>query len=1164
MKKLGLFLAGILLVIIADAQTDDFTSQLIKVLPLSPNAAALGKFGNQPVGCYTGVANVSVPIYIVESGDIKVPLTLNYHTGGVKVEDIASWVGTGWSFSFGGSINRQLRGLPDEDGGYLTDNTAIDQFNDWSIEQKETYVADAKLGTVDPQNDIFSYNFGGQSGKFFFKPNGEVVSKPQNKIHFEYGNYFSRPGWKVTNTDGLTYYFLDRDETSSLTTALPASGDGIDVFSSWYISKIVSPQGTESVDFEYELQSISYNSLLSQTVYLLDPQDQADADDAGMCGNQAPSLSRTFTSVLEARLKKIKFTNGEVIINSKAEERTDLTGSHALESIQIMNSEGREIKRFDFAYTTISNDDGPEGKRLYLDAVQLSANSVSLGAYRFEYVNRNGLPGRESKSQDYWGYYNGVNNSTLIPYCGIFKSNGKSFPYLGADRTPNPAAALAGSLEKVFYPTGGYTEFTMESNTANNAASVMELGYDFNGGTGRFQIFGDAGGSQTEYNGSFSVNEGYGGLGGVMANIEIGLPNSDAIPPPPAGDGDPVIQLTEPDGSVINLRNNVPIFLPLGNYNMHVDFSSNPDPTLIRNFYVIITYTYGVRDNPEKLKNLVVGGLRVKTIKDVDPISGHTYVRNYSYLQDDGITSTGVLGSFPSYKGIMLECRNQGLVFCHKITLGSISESSLLLTQSSYVGYRMVDELFDDGNNGKNRYVYTTAIDFDDVGNYKVYPYPIPDSRDEFRGILLDKQTFKKISNKYVPVSEKSYKYNFAGTGYSPDDPFTVVTKGWSFRQYYFGCSTPSSSPRHYYNQFTTTSGFIKLLSETNRTYDQDNPSKYSEVVTSYEYSDKNLQVNKVTSKQSNDDLSVVTYKFALDYNFTAAATDNKVKGIAALVAQYKINEPVETSFYNSQNGGALQLVNSKCTLFDPVVGNPGAILTLDIKGPVNDFTPSTIQSDNLVMDNRYTPKINFNKYLSNGRLVQQQKANDVLKSYLWDYNGTYSIAEITNADVSQTAYTSFETDDLGRWSLNAGSTILTNNGSVTGKRSLNGGVNTTVSQGTYVLSLWSATTPVVNGQPVSAPPRKSPGTGKSFYQVELTDISSVNVTGDNIDEIRLYPKGAEMTTVTYEPLVGITSQSDTRGYINYYEYDDAGRFSVIRDEAGNVVKSINYHYLNQ
>jgi hypothetical protein len=246
------------------------------------------------------------------------------------------------------------------------------------------------------------------------------------------------------------------------------------------------------------------------------------------------------------------------------------------------------------------------------------------------------------------------------------------------------------------------------------------------------------------------------------------------------------------------------------------------------------------------------------------------------------------------------------------------------------------------------------------------------------------------------------------------------------------------------------------------------------------------------------------------------------------------------------------------------VVGNPGAILTLDIKGPVNDFTPSTIQSDNLVMDNRYTPKINFNKYLSNGRLVQQQKANDVLKSYLWDYNGTYSIAEITNADVSQTAYTSFETDDLGRWSLNAGSTILTNNGSVTGKRSLNGGVNTTVSQGTYVLSLWSATTPVVNGQPVSAPPRKSPGTGKSFYQVELTDISSVNVTGDNIDEIRLYPKGAEMTTVTYEPLVGITSQSDTRGYINYYEYDDAGRFSVIRDEAGNVVKSINYHYLNQ
>jgi predicted secreted protein len=66
----------------------------------------------------------------------------------------------------------------------------------------------------------------------------------------------------------------------------------------------------------------------------------------------------------------------------------------------------------------------------------------------------------------------------------------------------------------------------------------------------------------------------------------------------------------------------------------------------------------------------------------------------------------------------------------------------------------------------------------------------------------------------------------------------------------------------------------------------------------------------------------------------------------------------------------------------------------------------------------------------------------------------------------------------------------------------------------------------------------------KSYYEIELDNTSSVNVSGSNIDEVRLYPKGAQMVTLTYEPLVGVTSQSDARGYISYYEYDDAGRLS--------------------
>jgi hypothetical protein len=205
-----------------------------------------------------------------------------------------------------------------------------------------------------------------------------------------------------------------------------------------------------------------------------------------------------------------------------------------------------------------------------------------------------------------------------------------------------------------------------------------------------------------------------------------------------------------------------------------------------------------------------------------------------------------------------------------------------------------------------------------------------------------------------------------------------------------------------------------------------------------------------------------------------------------------------------------------------------------------------------------------FNKYLDNGNLLQQQKVNDISKAYIWDYNNAYAIAEVTNADVSHVAYTSFEADNLGNWSLNPGSVILTNNGNITGKNSLNGGVNITVPQGNYILSLWSASTPNLNGQPVTAPARKNIGPGKSYYEIELDNISSVNVSGSNIDEVRLYPKGAQMVTLTYEPLIGVTSQSDARGYINYYEYDDAGRLSIIKNENGEIVKTVNYHYIHQ
>jgi YD repeat-containing protein len=66
---------------------------------------------------------------------------------------------------------------------------------------------------------------------------------------------------------------------------------------------------------------------------------------------------------------------------------------------------------------------------------------------------------------------------------------------------------------------------------------------------------------------------------------------------------------------------------------------------------------------------------------------------------------------------------------------------------------------------------------------------------------------------------------------------------------------------------------------------------------------------------------------------------------------------------------------------------------------------------------------------------------------------------------------------------------------------------------------------------------------------------------GDAIDEVRVYPEDALMSTYTYQPLVGITSETDPSGKAIFYEYDPLGRLKVIKDQEGNIIKTVEYHY---
>jgi hypothetical protein len=211
-----------------------------------------------------------------------------------------------------------------------------------------------------------------------------------------------------------------------------------------------------------------------------------------------------------------------------------------------------------------------------------------------------------------------------------------------------------------------------------------------------------------------------------------------------------------------------------------------------------------------------------------------------------------------------------------------------------------------------------------------------------------------------------------------------------------------------------------------------------------------------------------------------------------------------------------------------------------------------------------------FTKYDANGNLTEQQKSDDIKSSYIWDYQSTLPIAEVVNASQDAVAYTSFEADGTGSWLISSSSRILSDG--ITGKNSYqlsNGtisksGLNTGI---TYTVSYWTkgGSALSITGTQGSALQGKTIN-GWTYFEHKIAGVSTVSLpsVSAQIDELRLYPSDAKMTTYTYDPLIGITSSTDLNNRINYYEYDSFQRLKLVRDQDGNIIKIFAYKYQEQ
>jgi len=105
--------------------------ELPDVTPVSPEAASIARYGQVPVGLFTGTAQVSVPIYTFTSGALSIPVSLDYSSNGIRVDEYSSSVGLGWNLSAGGAITRSVYGKKDENQYRPAKNLDVSNGEEW-------------------------------------------------------------------------------------------------------------------------------------------------------------------------------------------------------------------------------------------------------------------------------------------------------------------------------------------------------------------------------------------------------------------------------------------------------------------------------------------------------------------------------------------------------------------------------------------------------------------------------------------------------------------------------------------------------------------------------------------------------------------------------------------------------------------------------------------------------------------------------------------------------------------------------------------------------------------------------------------------------------------------------------------------------------------------
>lgn len=1168
MKRLSLY-ALCILALSAKAQ-DGYINTTISVPP-APTAASLGKYGDVPVGLYTGVPNIGIPLYNIAEGNLSLPVSLSYHSQGFKTEDMASSVGLGWSLNAGGVITRAVKGVPDDFNGDLWGSNVTNFANQQcptttplysdcrypsygylstaaDVEANSLDMEEASRNSKDGEQDIFYFNFAGNSGSFVFNKDGvpKFFSKQNLEITYSRNTNGDIYKFQVIDGNGTIYYFEDYEVTTSSYShssynSVNGNFDGNELFqtdespnsdfiyptfqdpfiSSWNLTKIKNATGTHEINFTYVNETQRYKSNFSQQ-YAYGPTSN----------NFSSSCS--VASVVCKKISVITWSEGKVTF-SYNHERQDIgcnipaayysySPNYAVTDVGIYTTANTLIKKYvlDYNYfgrapfanpasNTVSNFDCNYRK---LKLLSVKEYNSALNEYKppfvFDYNTTTALEPTFTAKKDFWGYQKSTSPGSYqsrIPKVYYYPSETKDqyfksifsiyqrFSYGGSevvygnyDISPEAAGQTAFLLTKVTYPTGGSTSFEFEPH--------------------QFALFS---------------------------------------------------------------------------------------------------------------ANKVGGGARIKKITDSDG-AGNNIIKNYSYTDENNVSlSSGVVMSLPVFAKRLVSCNANG-----GATISSKSISGLGSTFGSVVGYkRVVVEYNGNGKTesffntqgaigsameecvGSNCMYVSTGSAFTDYTNCNEDNFPFAENPnfDWFRGVLNEERVYnsssqlvRKTINEYTTKNYEKLKCIKAGIYNSASSGYPQVTK---------------------YASYYLLSGWKVLSKQTTTDYDVLHAGRQLQTVVNYYYDNADhLQLTKTSTADSKGRITETVYRRSKDY--TGSGTI-----LTTLNNQHRLNEVLEKQVWLS--GSPKKLLGAEFTdyaEYSTTNGNlvsqflPSKKYILETAAPIASTAfNDTYFSTNPVLDSRYklVSELNFDK---KDNLTRRSLYNTGLRNHstaIFGYSKNKVIANVENAREIECGFTSFESDDQNLWE-NSGSFTLSSdahcgiascNMAPAGVVARNYFIPVNEQNKKFILSCWIKTNSAAAGTvgelvlctianngsnlqyPGDTEARQSLPFGNTngqwkYIEVEtdLTGIKNVagiplstdlgirsfvwNTSGSTqilVDDLRFYPKDARMSSYTYIPLIGVSSMSDENSNCIFYEYDTFGRLKLTKDQNGKILEKTDYNY---